>query len=87
MKNETAEELRREKELILIWIRDVTAPKRARLNEIRSKLKGVLHLDHEKTNVRILAKRPDMQGIMQNSDEFRSGNNRRGAARAAGAPV
>ena len=48
MKTQTAEDLRREEELILIWIRDVTALKRARLREIRCKLKGVLHLEIKK---------------------------------------
>ena len=41
----TVEDLRREEELILIWIRDMTAAKRARLREIRCKLNGVLHLE------------------------------------------
>jgi hypothetical protein len=48
MKCHTLEDLRREEELILIWIRDVTAPKRARLREIRCKLNGVLDLDVKK---------------------------------------
>ena len=48
MKRQTLDDLRREEELILIWIRDVTAPKRARLREIRCKLNGVLHLEIKK---------------------------------------
>lgn len=48
MKSETVEDLRREEELILIWIRDITAPKRARLREIRCKLRGVLHVEVKK---------------------------------------
>jgi hypothetical protein len=48
MKKQTVEELRQEEALILIWIRDVTAPKRARLREIRCKLNGVLHLEIKK---------------------------------------
>ena len=49
MKRETVEDLKREEALILNWIRDVTAPKQARLREIRCKLKGVLHLECEKS--------------------------------------
>ena len=48
MKRQTVEDLKREEALILNWIRDVTAPKQARLREIRCKLKGVLHLEGEK---------------------------------------
>ena len=44
-RKQTIEKLRREEELILIWIRDMTAAKRARLHEIRCKLNGVLHLE------------------------------------------
>lgn len=52
MKRQTLEDLRREEELILIWIRDVTAPKRARLREIRCKLNGVLDLEVKKEQKR-----------------------------------
>jgi hypothetical protein len=41
----TVEDLRREEELILLWIRDITAAKRARLREIRCKLNGFLPLE------------------------------------------
>jgi len=41
----TVEDLRREEDLILIWIRDMTAEKRARLREIRCKLNGFLPLE------------------------------------------
>jgi len=50
VKRETVEDLKREEALILNWIRDVTATKQARLREIRCKLKGVLHLECEKTD-------------------------------------
>jgi len=56
MKKQTVEELRQEESLILIWIRDVTAPKRARLREIRCKLNGVLHLEIKKEKNVVLAK-------------------------------
>ena len=36
------EKLKREEALIKAWIRDVTAPKLARLKEIQRKLRGVL---------------------------------------------
>jgi hypothetical protein len=36
------EKLKREEALIKAWIRDVTAPKMARLKDIQRKLKGVL---------------------------------------------
>jgi hypothetical protein len=52
MKRQTLDDLRREEELILIWIRDVTAPKRARLREIRCKLNGVLDLEVKKEQKR-----------------------------------
>ena len=52
MKNQTLEDLRREEALILIWIRDVTAPKRVRLREIRCKLNGVLALEVKKEQKR-----------------------------------
>ena len=52
MKRQTLEDLRGEEELILIWIRDVTAPKRARLREIRCKLNGVLDLEVKKEQKR-----------------------------------
>ena len=54
MKKQTVEELRQEEALILIWIRDVTAPKRARLREIRCKLNGVLHLEVKQDQKRFL---------------------------------
>lgn len=44
-KKHTVEDLRREEELILLWIRDMTAAKRARLREIRCKLNGFLPLE------------------------------------------
>jgi hypothetical protein len=63
MKKQTVEELRQEEALILIWIRDVTAPKRARLREIRCKLNGVLHLEIKKEKNGVLAKPPYTQVI------------------------
>lgn len=57
MKSETVEDLKQEETLILIWIRDVTAPKRARLREIRRKLQGVLHLDGGKSEKSIFDER------------------------------
>ena len=43
MRGETVEELRREEALIKAWIRDITAPKMARLREIRGKMKGFVN--------------------------------------------
>ena len=63
MKRQTLEDLRREEELILIWIRDVTVPKRARLREIRCKLNGVLHLEVKKDKNGVMAKPAESQVI------------------------
>jgi hypothetical protein len=63
MKKQTVEELRQEEALILIWIRDVTAPKRARLREIRCKLNGVLHLEIKKEKNGVSAKPANTQVI------------------------
>jgi len=57
VKRETVEDLKREEALILNWIRDVTATKQARLREIRCKLKGVLHLEGEKTESEVFDKK------------------------------
>jgi hypothetical protein len=39
MRDERLEELKREERVILAWIRDVTARKQARLNQIRMELR------------------------------------------------
>lgn len=54
MRSETVEELRREEALIKAWIRDITAPKMARLREIRGKMKGFVNGNGQKRPKHIL---------------------------------
>jgi len=49
------EKLKREEALIKAWIRDVTAPKLARLKDIQRKLRGVMDCNGNKSRNREFA--------------------------------